>query len=205
MLVVGGWSFDSTNKSQTRCLSDVETFNPKFQSRKDIENFPYCISGHRITKIKDMVVICGGMDEKKNARNECYKLYGGQSTWMAMPSMNHRRSNFGMATINRSHILVFGGISDYDGMSTAMNKIEIFDGRNWHLKKDAPIKINSGCLLSLNESHLITIGGIQNNITKVLHMYSCIYIIYFRQTSCPWLFYIFFGYLDHTKYIHIRA
>ena len=176
MLVVGGWSFESTNKSQIRCLSDVETFNPKFPSRKDIENFPYCISGHRIAKIENMVVICGGMDEKKSARNECYKLYSGHSTWMAMPSMNHRRSNFGMSTINSSHILVFGGISNYDSMSTALNKIEIFDGRNWNLKKDAPIKIHSGCLLSLNESHLITIGGVQNNITKVLlRYYICIH------------------------------
>ena len=140
-----------------------------------------------MAKIKNMVVICGGMDEKKNARNECYKLYSGQSTWRAMPSMNHRRSNFGMSAINSSHILVFGGISNYDGLSTAMNKIEIFDGRNWHFKKDAPIEIHSGCLLPLNESHLITIGGVQNNITKVLHMYP--YIIrkgelLFRQTSC---------------------
>ena len=176
MLVVGGWSFDSTNKKKIRCLKDVETFNPRLQSSKDIESFPYCISGHRIAKIKNMVVICGGMDEKKRARDQCYKLYSGQSNWMAMPSMNHRRSNFGMSAINSSHILVFGGFSNYDGMSTAMNKIEIFDGQNWHFKKDAPIKIHSGCLLSLNESHLITIGGVQNNITKVLHLYLCIYI-----------------------------
>ena len=121
--------------------------------------------------------------------------------------MIHRRAYFGMSAINSSHIIVLGGISNYDGKSTVIDKIEVYDGAKWYVKKEAPFKVHSGCLLPLNESHLIAVGGTQKDVLEVHFLWElkfpiALIILILKYVMLEYIANLFIN-LDYAKCAHL--
>ena len=77
---------------------------------------------------------------------------------MRFPSLNRGRSEFGMAVMGQS-VIVVGG----NGAINKMEKISL-NGKKW-VEEDLPFKVRAHCVVPINDTMMMVIGG--NNGTKV--------------------------------------
>ena len=170
ILVIGGWNLNSW-ETKENFLRDAELFSPTTQEKDESYSFSYSVRGHRGSALMNSLVICGGTDANNIVKNNCYRLSKGEDIWRPLPNMKHPRSYFGMSVIHPNQIIVVGGITIQDNSATTLNSVEWYNGQKWQSKKDAPFSVHSGCLVPLNETHLVLIGGMQEDKKRVRKLY----------------------------------
>jgi hypothetical protein len=124
-------------------------------------NFPVVCGGHSITSSSDLC--------------DCFAFQNG--AWIGIASLNSCRKFFASAKIDLSNgnftekvIAAFGGTSDNQPFSS----IEAFDGQTWEEGKiaDLPQSQSQFCIAAINETTLISIGGVENNGGKRTYFYN---------------------------------
>jgi hypothetical protein len=115
-------------------------------------------------------IICGGY-LSPNHRSECYTM---DSSWTALPSMKSPTAYGQFAPspfANKTHHLVSSG-----GNSGArFNRLDVLTQQGWEGLTTLPEAINQHCMLLVNSTTLITIGGYngnQLNKTYIFHSWS---------------------------------
>ena len=105
------------------------------------------------TLINGDPLICGGgfpLTEK------CYQLVN-TNQWQEAPQLPSARYGLKMATTDQTTFISGGYGGGY------LNDFHQLKGGSWHSLSSLPIKVHSHCLVALNETHLLNIGGASNS------------------------------------------
>ncbi len=118
-------------------------------------------------------IICGGeASTSPYYRSECYTL---DSSWTALPSMKSPTANGQFAPspfANKSHHLVSSG--GYNGQDS-LNRMDVLTHQGWEGLTALPEAIHAHCMLLVNSTTLMTIGGSNGNTlnkTYIFHSWS---------------------------------
>ena len=96
-------------------------------------------------------LICGGKSNRI-AIDTCYKL--NKNEWREAPQLPSARYAFAMTNTD-STIFISGG---YTG-GTYLNDLHLLNGGSWQPLSQMPIKVIQHCLVAINGTHLLNIGG----------------------------------------------
>ena len=114
--------------------------------------------------VKTTPIICGGYTNVYSS--ECHTFVNG--TWMSSPSLNEARG-YSASVIFSSEgrveddiILITGGQNNVEGV---LSTVESFDGQIWNetMFADLPTTILLHCMVKINNSMLMLIGGTIDN------------------------------------------
>jgi hypothetical protein len=118
-------------------------------------------------------IICGGQASiSPTHRSECFTL---DSSWTALPSMKTPTSwgQFAPSPFaNKSHHLVSSG--GHSGQ-VAFNRMDVLTQQGWEGLTALPEAIHVHCMLLVNSTTLMTIGGVNGNTlnkTWIFHSWS---------------------------------
>ena len=100
-------------------------------------------------------LICGG---RSPYTERCYQLDNNQ--WREAPQLPSARMGLRMATTDQT-TFISGG---YD--VSRLNDFHQLKGGSWHSLTSLPIKVSYHCLVALNGTHLLNIGGSSSNVSK---------------------------------------
>ncbi len=105
---------------------------------------------------KENPIICGG--EQNNARsNKCYSLEN--NVWVSSASMNSVRVDAARAQLQDGKLLVTGGYNE----STVLSSAEMLTEEGWKSNiPSIPVTIYSHCMVTVNSTTVMVIGGSQN-------------------------------------------
>ena len=95
-------------------------------------------------------LICGG--DKETSTDKCYQL--NKNEWREAPQLPSARYAFAMTNTD-STIFISGG---YTG-GTYLNDLHLLNGGSWQPLSPMPIKVIQHCLVAINGTHLLNIGG----------------------------------------------
>ena len=101
------------------------------------------------TFINGEPLICGGGHPKTE---RCYQL--NTNEWQEAPQLPSARFNLKMATTDQTTF-----ISGGENAGRRLNEFHQLKGGSWHSLTPLPIKVRYHCLVALNSTHLINIGG----------------------------------------------
>jgi hypothetical protein len=100
-------------------------------------------------------VICGG-EQNGTLSNKCYTLKNNE--WVFSNSMNSVRAYAASAQLDGSKLLVTGGSS-----GTFLNSTEMLTDQGWETKIPfLPVNIVNHCMVTVNSTTVMVIGGWQN-------------------------------------------
>ena len=109
------------------------------------------------TLINGDPLICGGMIPGKPGRTgKCYRLNANQ--WRGAPQLPSARWGLAMTTTDET-TFISGG---WDGIRI-FNDFHQLKGGSWLALTSLPIKVMYHCLVALNSTHLLNIGGYDSN------------------------------------------
>ena len=94
-------------------------------------------------------LICGG---KSSVTDKCYQL--NKNEWREAPQLPSARYAFAMTNTD-STIFISGGYTD----GTYLNDLHLLNGGSWQPLSPMPIKVIQHCLVAINGTHLLNIGG----------------------------------------------
>ena len=165
LVVLGG------NDDRAR-LADVEMLNLTATNAVQMASqfrLPEVVLRQQTTIWNGTILTCGG-EPRGGKTARCDISLKGKTT-KKFPSMNHKRTYFGMITMNET-VTVIGG--DYHTYAT----VELYDENQqiWVNKKDAPVSIYNYCILPYSTDEIILIGGHQKTGKRV---------IWKRTNKCP--------------------
>ncbi len=101
-------------------------------------------------------ILCGGYQNHSRS-NKCYSLENNE--WVSSASMNSVRSSATAAQLEDGKLLVTGG---YDGSS--LNSAEMLTEKGWESNiPSLPVTISAHCMVTVNSTTVMAIGGTQNN------------------------------------------
>ena len=109
-------------------------------------------------------IICGGIKAERYVDAcDCFELKSGR--WVPIASLSECRQyapSLNLLFQNEEWLIITGGT---DTSSELKNSVEAFDGNSWSLEKVSPlpISISGHCMVRVNESTLLSIGGFENN------------------------------------------
>jgi N-acetylneuraminic acid mutarotase len=127
-------------------------------SCKNPPHFPAKLS-HAIGGLgfKGNPIICGGYQNKVRS-NKCYSLEN--NNWVSSASMNSVRVYAAAAQLTDGKLLVTGG---FDGRGYTLNSAEILTEEGWESNiPSLPVTIYCHCMVTVNSTTVMVIGGIQN-------------------------------------------
>jgi hypothetical protein len=103
-------------------------------------------------------ILCGGYQNGTRS-NKCYSLENNE--WVSSASMNSVRVNAAAAQLKDGKLLVTGG---FDGSpSGSLNSAEMLTEEGWESNiPSLPVIINGHCMVTVNSTTVMAIGGIQN-------------------------------------------
>jgi hypothetical protein len=102
-------------------------------------------------------IICGGHQNGAYS-NKCYSLENNE--WVSSASMNSVRSSAAAAQLKDGKLLVTGG---YNG-SAFLNSAEMLTEVGWESNiPSLPVTIQAHCMVTVNSTTVMAIGGYQNN------------------------------------------
>ena len=104
------------------------------------------------TLINGEPLICGGWPMTER----CYQL-NTTNEWQEAPRLPSAREALAMTSTAQT-IFIIGG---WDG--SRLNEFHQLKGGSWHSLSSLPIKVRSHCLVALNSTHLLNIGGYDSN------------------------------------------
>ena len=125
---------------------------------KNPPNFPATVS-RAIGGLgfKGNPIICGGLQNDVSS-NKCYSLDNNE--WISSASMNSVRAYAAAAQLKDGKLLVTGG---YDGSGSIFNSAEILTEKGWESNiPSLPVTINGHCMVTVNSTTVMVIGGVQN-------------------------------------------
>jgi hypothetical protein len=107
---------------------------------------------------KENPFLCGGV--QNNARSkECYSLENNE--WVSSASMNSVRVDAAAAQLQDGKLLVTGG---YYFSASAHKSVELLTEEGWVSNIPSfPVTISYHCIVTLNSTTVMVIGGYQNN------------------------------------------
>ena len=109
----------------------------------------YPVSDHSSVVTSRGVVTCGGRN--RTSLKTC-TLQTKEGETKSLPSLIRSRYEFGMVVMDQSLIVVGGG-----GAKDKMEKIG-FNDNSW-VEEDLPFKVYGNCLVSINKTMMMAIGG----------------------------------------------
>ncbi len=102
-------------------------------------------------------VICGGWQNKTFDKN-CFSLEN--NNWVSTDSMNAVRGFSAATQLQDGRLLVTGGLDDY---SHFINSAELLTENGWKSKvASLPFTIGAHCMVTINSTTVMVIGGTQN-------------------------------------------
>ncbi len=102
-------------------------------------------------------IICGG-DQNNNNSNKCYSLENNE--WVSSASMNSVRVKAAATQLQDGRLLVTGG---GDGSGFDLKSAEMLTEEGWESNiPSLPVTIRNHCMVTVNSTTVIAIGGIQN-------------------------------------------
>jgi N-acetylneuraminic acid mutarotase len=103
-------------------------------------------------------IICGGLQNGAYS-NKCYSLENNE--WVSSASMNSVRVEAAAAQLQDGKLLVTGG---WDVSASPLNSAEMLTEEGWEsIKPSLPVIINGHCMVTVNSSTVMIIGGWQNS------------------------------------------
>jgi N-acetylneuraminic acid mutarotase len=103
-------------------------------------------------------IICGGVQNGAYS-NKCYSLENNE--WVSSASMNSVRVYAAAAQFQNGKLLVTGG---YDGSLSSLNSAEMLTEEGWESNiPSLPVAIADHCMVTVNSTTVMVIGGTQNN------------------------------------------
>jgi hypothetical protein len=129
---------------------------------KNLPNFPStfhaAIGG---LGFKENPIICGG-EQSDRVSNKCYSLEN--SEWVSSVSMKSARAKAAVAQLQDGKLLVTGG-SD-------INSAELLTEEGWQSNiPSLPVTIFVHCMVTVNSTSVMVIGGFQNGLTSAKTFY----------------------------------
>ena len=105
-------------------------------------------------------IVCGGI-QNNDYSSMCYSLQN--SEWVSLDSMTSVRYNAAAAQFQDRKLLVTGGYNGSEDLNTA----EMFSEVGWESNiPSLPVTIFDHCMVTINSSTVLVIGGSQNQITS---------------------------------------
>ncbi len=127
---------------------------------KNPPNFPATVSGAiGGLGFKRNPIICGGYQKIVHS-NKCYSLEN--NGWVSSASMNSVREGAAAAQLKDGKLLVTGGKDGYNGFY--LNSAEMLTEEGWESNiPSLPVTIAAHCMVTVNSTTVMVIGGAQNN------------------------------------------
>ncbi len=151
LLICGGY-----NPSIDTC--EVINLASSASTCKNPPNFPanvYVAIGG--LGFKGNPILCGGYQNNADA-NKCYSLEN--NVWVSSASMNSVRNEAAAAQLQDGKLLVTGGV---DGSGSHLNSAEMLTEEGWESNiPSIPVSIRSHCMVTVNSTTVMFIGGWQN-------------------------------------------
>ncbi len=109
-------------------------------------------------RLKGNPILCGG-DQDGAKSSKCFSLENNK--WVSSDSMNSVRVEAAAAQLQDGKLLVAGG---YDGSGSAiLNSAEMLTEEGWESNiPSLPVTIQAHCMVTVNSTTVMVIGGIQN-------------------------------------------
>jgi hypothetical protein len=102
-------------------------------------------------------ILCGGVQNGVGS-NKCYSLENNE--WVSSASMNSIRVDAAAAKLKDGKILVTCGL---DGSGSSLNSAEMLTEEGWESNiPSLPVTIYSHCMVTVNSTTVMVIGGYQN-------------------------------------------
>jgi N-acetylneuraminic acid mutarotase len=157
VLVCGG---SQKNQSMTD-ICEVINLKSSNSTCKNLPKFPVPVAGAIGGLVfKETPIVCGGI-QIDNFSNKCYSLKNKE--WVSSYSMNSARAFAAAAQLQDGKLLVSGGSIGSD----QLNSTEVLSEEGW--EKNAPflpVSIEGHCMVQINSTTVMIIGGSQNNSIK---------------------------------------
>jgi hypothetical protein len=107
---------------------------------------------------KGKPILCGGYQNGSHS-NKCYSLEN--NDWVSSASMNSVRVEAAAAQLKDGKLLVTGG---QDGSFSDLNSAEMLTEEGWKTNiPSLPVTIRYHCMVTVNSTTVMAIGGVQNN------------------------------------------
>ena len=121
---------------------------------KNLPNFPatvfIAIGG---TGFKGNPIVCGGRQNDVPS-NKCYSLENNE--WVYSPSMNSVRVSAAATQLQNGQLLVTGSVN--------LKSAEMLTEEGWESNiPSLPVTIFAHCMVTVNSTTVMAIGGVQNN------------------------------------------
>ena len=160
-MVVGGKLGEKnfTDSVEIFDLSSNEAVSPEFPK------FPFKTAFAKgISNRNNTPMVCSGFP---SVTKSCQIFEQGR--WKSGPAMKVPRWNFGIAKISinsSAEFLVTGGLHvDLQSSSLGLNSAEVLTKTGWELnQRQLPICVYGHCMLSVNSTSVMLIGGVQGSI-----------------------------------------
>ncbi len=111
---------------------------------------------------KNKPIICGGIQNYVSS-NKCYSLENNE--WVSSASMNLKLVRVGAAAAQLNGTLIVTGGSD--GIYSHHKSAEMLTEEGWESNKPPlPVTIAYHCMVTVNSTTVMAIGGIQNGLTS---------------------------------------
>jgi hypothetical protein len=153
LLICGGYAPD---------INTCEVINLASSSSicKNPPNFPANFSGAiGGLGFKGNPILCGGVQDGAYF-NKCYSLEN--NVWVSSASMNSERYYAAAAQLEDGKLLVTGG---FDGSGSSLNSAEMLTEEGWESNiPSLPVTIAYHCMVTVNSTTVIAIGGYQNGL-----------------------------------------
>ncbi len=125
---------------------------------QNLPNFPvsafFAIGG---LGVNNNPIICGGVQNRSTA-NSCYSLENG--AWVSSNSMNSARAEAAAVLMEDGQLLVTGGVYI---PGSAVNSSEMLTDKGCKNEMPSlPVKINYHCMVQVNSTTVMAVGGSQN-------------------------------------------
>ena len=152
LLICGGYS------TQYKDTCEVINLESSTTTCKNPPNFPAKLEGAiGGLGFKGKAIICGG-DQNGAYTNRCYSLENNE--WVSSVSMNSARAYASAAQLQDGKILVTGGST---GGLAFLNSAEMLAEEEWESTiPSLPVTIGDHCMVTVNSTTVMAIGGIQN-------------------------------------------
>ena len=149
MAIIGGTNkFDGILKDvEFIGLNQTHAWNYSCNVTTD---FTSKICRHQGTLLNSGILLCGGYKNKRS----CSVLQQKHNKWTDVEDMNEGRHDFAM-TYSDGVVIAVGG-------SGPLSSSELYENSRWTKIANAPVTVESSCLVALGSHEVILIGGRQN-------------------------------------------
>ncbi len=152
LIVCGGYDIDTC---------EVINLESSATTCKNLPNFPATFYGAiGGLGFNENPIICGG-NQNNTFSNRCYSLENNE--WVSSGSMNSVSAYVGAAQLQDGTLLVTGG---WNGQES-LNVTEMLTEGGWESNiPSLPVTIYAHCIVSVNSTTVMVIGGNQNDKTE---------------------------------------